>query len=111
MYIRKHVVVSCAAGGIAGGLEIMMTFPTEYVKTQLQLDERAATPKYKGPIDCVRVTVREHKIWGLYRGLSSLLYGSIPKASVRYASEYLPYSNDTKMCHVSGHCVCHYSRV
>lgn len=62
-----------------------MTFPTEYVKTQLQLDERAASPKYKGPIDCVRVTVREHKIWGLYRGLSSLLYGSIPKASVRFA--------------------------
>ena len=74
----------CPVGGIAGGLEIMITFPTEYVKTQLQLDERSATPKYKGPIDCVRVTVREHRIWGLYRGLSSLLYGSIPKASVRY---------------------------
>ena len=82
------VGVPCAAGGIAGGLEIMMTFPTEYVKTQLQLDERSATPKYKGPIDCVRVTVREHRIWGLYRGLSSLLYGSIPKASVR-CGEYL----------------------
>ena len=26
----------------------MMTFPTEYVKTQLQLDEKAAKPKYKG---------------------------------------------------------------
>ena len=64
----------------------MMTFPTEYVKTQLQLDERAAKPKYKGPIHCARVTVREHGVLGLYRGLSSLLYGSIPKASVRSAS-------------------------
>ncbi len=71
------------SGGIAGGLEIMMTFPTEYVKTQLQLDEKAATPKYKGPIDCVKVTVKDHGVRGLYRGLSSLLYGSIPKASVR----------------------------
>ena len=61
----------------------MMTFPTEYVKTQLQLDEKAVTPKYKGPIHCVQVTVREHGVRGLYRGLSSLLYGSIPKASVR----------------------------
>ena len=61
----------------------MMTFPTEYVKTQLQLDEKAATPKYKGPLNCVSVTVREHGFLGLYRGLSSLLYGSIPKASVR----------------------------
>ena len=61
-----------------------MTFPTEYVKTQLQLDEKSAVPKYKGPIDCVKVTVRDHGFFGLYRGLSSLLYGSIPKASVRY---------------------------
>ncbi len=71
------------AGGIAGGIEIMMTFPTEYVKTQLQLDEKGATPKYKGPIHCAKVTVSEHGFLGLYRGLSSLLYGSIPKASVR----------------------------
>ena len=63
----------------------MITFPTEYVKTQLQLDERSATPRYKGPIHCVKVTVNEHGVRGLYRGLSSLLYGSIPKASVRYA--------------------------
>ena len=70
-------------GGLAGGLEIMITFPTEYVKTQLQLDERSAKPKYTGPLNCVAVTVREHGFFGLYRGLSSLIYGSIPKASVR----------------------------
>ena len=28
------------SGGFAGGLEILCTFPTEYVKTQLQLDSR-----------------------------------------------------------------------
>ena len=71
------------AGGIAGGLEIMITFPTEYVKTQLQLDERSAKPRFKGPLHCVSLTVKEHGVLGLYRGLSSLLYGSIPKASVR----------------------------
>lgn len=77
-------IVMLWLGGIAGGLEICITFPTEYVKTQLQLDERSATPRYKGPLNCVAVTVREHGVLGLYRGLSSLLYGSIPKASVRY---------------------------
>lgn len=35
-------------GGIAGGIEICITFPTEYVKTQLQLDERANPPRYRG---------------------------------------------------------------
>ena len=31
------------AGGITGGIEICITFPTEYVKTQLQLDEKGKT--------------------------------------------------------------------
>lgn len=56
-----------------------MTMPFEYVKTQLQLDSR-----YKSPMDVVRVTTRERGFFGLYRGLSSLLVGSIPKAAVRF---------------------------
>ncbi|OWK14667.1 SLC25A1 [Cervus elaphus hippelaphus] len=31
-------------------------------------------------------TVRSHGVLGLYRGLSSLLYGSIPKAAVRFGT-------------------------
>lgn len=46
-------------GGIAGGLEIMMTFPTEYVKTQLQLDERAAKPKYTGEICMSKISTHD----------------------------------------------------
>ncbi|XP_068560221.1 tricarboxylate transport protein B, mitochondrial [Cebidichthys violaceus] len=72
------------AGGIAGGIEICITFPTEYVKTQLQLDEKANPPKYRGIGDCVRQTVQGHGVKGLYRGLSSLVYGSIPKSAVRF---------------------------
>uniref|UniRef100_A0A8C9AIR0 Tricarboxylate transport protein, mitochondrial n=1 Tax=Prolemur simus TaxID=1328070 RepID=A0A8C9AIR0_PROSS len=34
--------------GLAGGIEICITFPTEYVKTQLQLDERSHPPRYRG---------------------------------------------------------------
>uniref|UniRef100_A0A7N8YE77 Uncharacterized protein n=1 Tax=Mastacembelus armatus TaxID=205130 RepID=A0A7N8YE77_9TELE len=63
---------------------ICITFPTEYVKTQLQLDERANPPKYRGIGDCVKQTVQSHGVKGLYRGLSSLLYGSIPKSAVRF---------------------------
>ena len=70
-------------GGITGGIEICITFPTEYVKTQLQLDERSAKPRYTGIVDVVKQTVRSHGITGLYRGLSVLIYGSIPKSAVR----------------------------
>ncbi|KAK2726701.1 hypothetical protein QYM36_007514 [Artemia franciscana] len=72
------------AGGITGGIEICITFPTEYVKTQLQLDEKAGKKQYDGIIDCAKKTVKSHGILGLYRGLSVLLYGSIPKSAVRF---------------------------
>uniref|UniRef100_A0A0N5A8F8 Citrate transport protein n=1 Tax=Syphacia muris TaxID=451379 RepID=A0A0N5A8F8_9BILA len=77
-------------GGLTGGIEICITFPTEYVKTQLQLDERSAKPKFKGPIDCVKQTVKTKGFFGLYRGLSILIYGSIPKSAFRFGTfEYL----------------------
>ncbi|KAB7496380.1 Tricarboxylate transport protein, mitochondrial [Armadillidium nasatum] len=76
------------AGGITGGIEICITFPTEYVKTQLQLDEKTKTgvKQYNGIVDCVKKTVKTHGFLGLYRGLSVLLYGSIPKSAVRFGA-------------------------
>jgi len=72
------------AGGITGGIEICITYPTEYVKTQLQLDEKVG--KYKGILDCAKQTVKSNGVTGLYRGLPVLLYGSIPKSAVRFGS-------------------------
>ena len=76
-----------SAGGITGGIEICITYPTEYVKTQLQLDGKAgAGRQYAGIWDCVNKTVAGHGFFGLYRGLSVLIYGSIPKSAVRFGS-------------------------
>lgn len=74
------------AGGITGGIEICITYPTEYVKTQLQLDQRSATPRFKGIGDVVKQTVKTNGVTGLYRGLSVLIYGSIPKSAVRFGA-------------------------
>ncbi|KAB0790964.1 hypothetical protein PPYR_02770 [Photinus pyralis] len=74
------------AGGITGGIEICITFPTEYVKTQLQLDEKGGQKQYAGIWDCCKKTVKGHGFFGLYRGLSVLLYGSIPKSAVRFGA-------------------------
>jgi len=71
------------AGGIAGAIEASIMFPTEYIKTQLQLQSKAQ-PKYTGLWNCAVVTVRENGILGLYRGLSTLLVGSVPKSAVRF---------------------------
>ena len=72
------------AGGITGAIEICITYPTEYIKTQLQLDEKVG--KYKGISDCAKQTVQTNGVRGLYRGLSVLLYGSIPKSAVRFGA-------------------------
>lgn len=83
----KKSLKGIVAGGITGGIEICITFPTEYVKTQLQLDEKAGkTRQYNGIVDCVKKTVKSHGVLGLYRGLSVLLYGSIPKSAVRFGT-------------------------
>lgn len=77
-------------GGITGGIEICITYPTEYVKTQLQLDEKGTkaggTKQYNGIVDCVKKTIQTRGFFGLYRGLSVLLYGSIPKSAVRFGA-------------------------
>ena len=83
------VCVAFCPGGITGGIEICITFPTEYVKTQLQLDERSAKPRYTGIADVVKQTVRGHGFFGLYRGLSVLIYGSIPKSAVRLVFQFI----------------------
>lgn len=75
----KDPIKAILAGGLAGGIEICITFPFEFVKTQMQLDSR-----FKSPSDCVKITLRERGFFGLYRGLSSLLVGSIPKSAVRF---------------------------
>jgi len=72
------------AGGITGGIEICITYPTEFIKTQLQLDEKVG--KYKGIVDCAKQTVQERGVRGLYRGLPVLLLGSIPKSAVRFGA-------------------------
>jgi len=72
------------SGGITGGIEICITYPTEYIKTQLQLDEKVG--KYKGIMDCAKQTVKEKGPFGLYRGLSVLIVGSIPKSAVRFGT-------------------------
>jgi solute carrier family 25 citrate transporter 1 len=64
----------------AGAIEGTITYPTEFVKTQLQIPNNS----FKGPIDCVKRTVSEKGILGLYRGLSPLVIGNASKAGVRF---------------------------
>lgn len=64
----KSTSKNLVAGGVAGALEATIMFPVEFVKTQLQLQDRALVsaqsagqamkPRFTGVLDCARVTVR-----------------------------------------------------
>ena len=70
------------APAAAGGSPL--TTAAEFVKTQLQLYGK--TERFNGPIDVIRKTVAERGVAGLYRGLLSLVYTSVPKSAVRFGA-------------------------
>ncbi|ORX61637.1 mitochondrial carrier [Hesseltinella vesiculosa] len=76
------------SGAIAGGIEGVVTYPTEYVKTRLQLQAggslAAGEIRFKGPVDCLVQTVRHHGIGAIYTGVSALAIGNAAKAGVRF---------------------------
>jgi solute carrier family 25 (mitochondrial citrate transporter), member 1 len=90
-------------GALSGVIEMSINFPTDYVKTQLQLDEKSAQRRfvdglslgilygqvcflwsfrYNGVVDVVRQTVRTHGIRGLYRGLNVAIWNPKVQAEV-----------------------------
>lgn len=62
-------------GFLTGGTQAAITYPTEYVKTQLQLQSKTK-PEYSGIIDCAKKTVQRHGITGLYTGAPVRIIGA-----------------------------------
>lgn len=70
-------------GFLTGFIEAIICYPTEFVKTQLQLQSKA-NPEYNGMIDCAKKTVQKGGFLGLYRGAAPLIVGSSFKQSARW---------------------------
>ncbi|RKP24929.1 mitochondrial tricarboxylate transporter [Syncephalis pseudoplumigaleata] len=84
--LPKRRWFSLVAGGVAGAVEATTTYPTEYIKTQLQLQDGSGRVKFRGPIHCLTTTVRENGVLSLYRGLSAMIIGTASKAAIRFVS-------------------------
>lgn len=70
-------------GFLTGFIEAIICYPTEFVKTQLQLQSKT-NPEYKGIMDCARKTVQANGTMGLYRGAAPLIVGSSFKQAARW---------------------------
>lgn len=76
--------LSALIGGVTGAIEISCTYPTEYIKTVMQLHKGEGKPPKA--MELVRETVGKHGPLGLYRGYSALLMFSVPKNYVRFGT-------------------------
>lgn len=75
------------ASGLSGCCEVCCTYPTDFCKIILQLDERSGKERrYKNSLDVVKKTIRSYGILGVYRGFSVVFYGAIPKYMFRFGS-------------------------
>ena len=79
------------AGWITGSLEILVTYPLEFVKTQLQLQQQASAmyagaDRYRGASDCFFRTLRERGPLGLYRGGSAWIIFAGPRSATRFTT-------------------------
>ncbi|KAL5315860.1 hypothetical protein ACEPPN_016733 [Leptodophora sp. 'Broadleaf-Isolate-01'] len=79
--ISTSPIVSLLAGGIAGGVEATVTYPTEYLKTRSQLRSNHAPQSLFRTFQTI---VKTEGISALYTGCSTLAIGTAFKASVRF---------------------------
>ena len=86
---NRHPVV---AGTLVGSMEISVTYPIEYVKTQLQLQQQASamvSPSgltFRGPLHCFTHTLQRHGVAGLYAGGASWIAFAGPRSAVRFST-------------------------
>lgn len=80
---KQGPLMSFVKGTITGLVEAVICYPTEFVKTQLQLQSKS-NPQFKGMLDCASQTVKAHGPMGLYRGALPLIIGSSGKQAARW---------------------------
>ncbi|OAL42968.1 mitochondrial carrier [Pyrenochaeta sp. DS3sAY3a] len=84
---------SVLAGGAAGGLESMVTYPTEYVKTRQQLLRKQSGTQ--SPFHILISTVRKDGVSRLYTGGAAFCISNASKSGIRFltfdfARKYMP---------------------
>ena len=70
------------AGGLAGTLSWVISFPVDVVKSRLQVDGIDGKPKYNGAMDCIRKSYQTEGAAFLTRGLNSTLMRAFPMNAV-----------------------------
>ncbi|KAK1438443.1 hypothetical protein QVD17_04252 [Tagetes erecta] len=65
------------AGGLAGGAFWVSVYPTDVIKSVIQIDDYK-NPKYSGSIDAFKKILKSEGIGGLYKGFGPAMARSVP---------------------------------
>ncbi|KAJ5273689.1 hypothetical protein N7478_008814 [Penicillium angulare] len=74
---------SILAGGVAGGLESLITYPTEYLKTRQQLSQTGAA-KRQSAAQLLTATIRQYGLRTLYTGSGVFCASNASKSAIRF---------------------------
>ena len=80
---KPSAIKSVVSGGITGAIEAMITYPTEFTKTYMQLYKEWSK---KGLRACTNHIYSTAGMTGFYRGLSVLVVFSVPKTGSRFGA-------------------------
>jgi solute carrier family 25 citrate transporter 1 len=74
-------------------VEALAVWPTENIKTRLQLEGKVANPRFTSFSGGVSTVLRTQGVGGLYTGLVPVLVGAFPKAGVRFGGNSIIKTN------------------
>ncbi|CAM9834508.1 unnamed protein product [Ectocarpus sp. 8 AP-2014] len=81
---RKNPLMHLVAGGVAGVVESSCCHPLDTVKTRMQLRIKGGSTK--GPLRTASSIITKEGFLALYKGLSAVMMGIVPKMAVRFTS-------------------------
>lgn len=82
---KEHPAKSVVKGFMTGGSMVVVSYPLEFCKTQLQLQSKT-NPEFNGILDCFKKTASNHGFSGLYRGASVRIFGAGAQQMFRWGA-------------------------
>ncbi|KAI0426194.1 amino acid transporter arg-13 [Xylaria sp. FL1042] len=95
-----EVVEDLTYGSTAGIVGKYIEYPFDTVKVRLQSQPDHLPPRYTGPLDCFRQSIKAHGLLGLYRGISAPLVGAAAETSSLFFFERI----GREAVYASGYC-------
>lgn len=84
--LEINVLQSTMAGGIAGAVATVLTYPNDTVRRRMQMQGQHGKVLYKSTLGCYRNLWRAEGIAGFYQGLLPTIIRAFPNMGIQFAA-------------------------